>query len=541
MIEYLANANQSGPRKPVGPWGPLPEQDAVAGLQLLQDAVIVPGPELGSDERLQALVRVLGLQQDVDVAVALPYDTSGVAGQPLLSTDNMELADELRPLLPLPGADTAKGQQATRDRDWVGVPLPGKAGLLAHLYVFGHAGGQPVSALSRQLATSLAAVTAAAIDSAGARAESRQDHRWLQASIEINRKLITGYDDEVEVWQLIAQHAVDVAEARTVTLCMPSRYHKDMMRVVVAAGEGAERLTGNEYPIAGSLTGQVMSAGRGQLGAPDDAWYQPSEADGMIAETMGIPLQSARGPRGAIMLNRSADRPPFTTAEVKLAEDFADRAVLALELSEANAIRHRLEAVEERERIAADLHDHVIQQLFATGLRLQSSTHLTEDTELRKRLTHSVDALDETIQQIRTTIFTLSFDADPETSLRAKLITLVTELEPVLGTRPHLQFLGPVDTVGTPELIEDAVAVVRESLTNVAKHAQATRVDLTVDARGGHLSVTVRDNGVGVGPSRRRSGRANLERRAVARGGSMQLESPAAEGTVLIWTVPTRN
>lgn len=306
MIEHLARVQRYEPRKPVGPWGPLAEQDAVAGLQLVQDAVIAAGPELVVEERLLAMVQVLGLQDGIEAAVAVPYDASGEAGPPLMSTEDPALVAALLPLLQRPGAD------AQHDRDWVGVPLPGRNGLVAHLYIFGPAGGPPVSALNRQLSTSLAAVTAAAIESAGVRAERRQDHRWLQASIEINRKLITGYDDEMEVWQLIARHAVDVAEAWTVTLCMPSRYHQDLMRVVVAAGHGAEQLVGDEYPIAGSLTGQVMATGHGQLGAPDDAFYQPSEADTTIAETMGIPLQSARGPRGALVLSRSVEQPPFT-------------------------------------------------------------------------------------------------------------------------------------------------------------------------------------------------------------------------------------
>jgi signal transduction histidine kinase len=220
-----------------------------------------------------------------------------------------------------------------------------------------------------------------------------------------------------------------------------------------------------------------------------------------------------------------------------MATTFATHASVALELADGRRDQQRLLLLEDRARIARDLHDHVVQQLFAAGLMIQATaSHLTDERD-SAALQNVVGAMDDAIRQIRTLIFQLR----PSTSggLRSAIMDVVAEVRPVLVCDPRLGFDGPVDSVSSEDLAHDVTAVVREALTNVGKHAEASAVQLTVHATTSQLTVTVSDNGRGMGDPDRRSGLDNMERRAVERGGSMVLaEIPDLDGTTLVWTVP---
>ncbi|HEY9468096.1 MAG TPA: histidine kinase, partial [Propionibacteriaceae bacterium] len=190
---------------------------------------------------------------------------------------------------------------------------------------------------------------------------------------------------------------------------------------------------------------------------------------------------------------------------------------------------------EDRDRIARDLHDHVIQRLFAAGLSLQSTAG-TVDDRAKQRLMRTIEELDETIKQIRTTIFALHEDSSP--SLRGTALAVVDQLTPLLPVRPNLVFAGPLDTVADDAIITDVEAVLRESLINVSKHAHATEIRIRVQADENRLELTVIDNGIGLGESTRRSGLANLNRRAERRGGYLDAGSSPDGGLRLQWSIP---
>lgn len=215
-----------------------------------------------------------------------------------------------------------------------------------------------------------------------------------------------------------------------------------------------------------------------------------------------------------------------------------ENARLFTEVAKARADRERLDLLEERGRIARDLHDHVIQQLFGTGLELQSIAGLTGDIAVRERIVQSVAQLDASISQIRTVIFALTVNSDdPRPAVRHAIIDLANEVAPSLPDTPAVSFSGPVDLMVTGTLVEDVMAVCREALTNVVRHASATRTSVDLSIVDSSIVLTISDNGVGLSKTERRSGLANLEQRAAARGGEFTIAS-SKKGTTLHWSVP---
>jgi signal transduction histidine kinase len=234
---------------------------------------------------------------------------------------------------------------------------------------------------------------------------------------------------------------------------------------------------------------------------------------------------------------RTRYRPSFTDSDVTMTTMFAGQMALALELAEHRAHRERLALLDERDRIARDLHDHVIQRLFAIGLAVQSTSAIV-DGVAAKRLLASVDDIDDTIGQIRATIYRLTGPIlSSYASVRSQADRLIDELEPVLGFRADLDVRGPVDFGVDEEIVEDFVAVVREALSNVARHAHATNASVGVTVTPTVMTVQVCDNGRGMGSIDRRSGLANLRARAERRGGTLTVASSSA-GTTLVWSIP---
>jgi signal transduction histidine kinase len=258
-----------------------------------------------------------------------------------------------------------------------------------------------------------------------------------------------------------------------------------------------------------------------------------------VGPVLAVPLVGSRRGHGVLWAARLVGGPTFTAAELDMAGSFANHAAIAIELAEARVEQQRVAMLDERERIAADLHDHVIQRLFASGLTLHSVAMAAQDGATKQRLLATVQDLDDTISQIRTTIFQL--EQGPATGpagVRTRLLAVLADVGPALGFDPGLRLSGVLEDRLATDLVDDLLAVLREALTNVARHAQATRADVEVAATGDELTVEVTDDGVGMGAVTRRSGLANLRRRAEQRGGSLAVSARAPSGTVVRWSVP---
>jgi signal transduction histidine kinase len=252
---------------------------------------------------------------------------------------------------------------------------------------------------------------------------------------------------------------------------------------------------------------------------------------------MVLPLIGSADVFGTLTIARKTGRPTFTPADLAMSAGFAGHASLAHELALARSDKQRVALLEDRDRIARDLHDHVIQQLFAIGLSLEGlAASVGPDKDVAAKLHDRVNDIDRTIRQIRTSIFELRGPLGPGTGgVRQRLLEVASDLTPALGFSPRIAFSGNLDSALTGDIADDAVACVREAVTNAAKHANARSVEVDVAVVGDELTVTVLDDGAGIGPVERSSGLTNLRARAARYGGSLDVSSRASGGTQLLW------
>jgi signal transduction histidine kinase len=421
---------------------------------------------------------------------------------------------------------------------FLGVPIRSRESVFGNLYLTDRADGGPFTAEDEELVLALAATAGIAIENARLYEESRRRQEWLRASGEISRQLLDPEADYSETLRHIATSVKRLAAADVVTLVRPTEDDPLQLEVIVATGAAERELVGLRYATGNSIAWRAMQEGHGvRLESVDQQpdVYLHLRPYVPVSHAMALPLRGETGPRGAIVAGRMIPHGPFTNADLDMAEAFAGQAAIALELSDARADQQRLGVLEDRDRIARDLHDHVIQRLFAAGLSLQSIA--VDDEAVDQRLTRTVAELDETIGQIRSTIFALQDDSSR--SLRGTALAVVDQLTQLLAARPNLQLIGPLDTIADDEqIIADIEAVLRESLTNVAKHAQASHIRIRLKADKQRLDLTVIDDGIGLGRSPRRSGLANLKRRAERHGGYLDVSNAPEGGLRLQWSIP---
>jgi signal transduction histidine kinase len=251
-----------------------------------------------------------------------------------------------------------------------------------------------------------------------------------------------------------------------------------------------------------------------------------------------VPLGPAGDVRGVLTAGRHQGGFPLSPPAVEMVTTFAAQAGIGIELAEHRRDSQRLALFEDRDRIARDLHDLVIQRLFATGMSLQGATALIRDSEVAHRVEQAVDALDETIKDIRSAIFSLQARGqEDQPGLRTRILSIMEEMTGPLGHQPGLRMGGQLDTRVPGAIAEQLLAALREALANVAKHAHASRTNVTVEA-GTDLVLLVRDDGLGLPETTRGSGLDNLADRANELGGTFHVDPAEGGGTDLEWRVP---
>ncbi|MCW2647752.1 MAG: hypothetical protein JWP07_3861 [Pseudonocardiales bacterium] len=428
---------------------------------------------------------------------------------------------------------------------FLGVPVRVRDRVFGNLYLTERDGGE-FTAEDEELVTALAATAGVAIENARLFEETERRQRWLQASTQITQQLLSSEGEEP--LNLIARETLEVADADIVTVVLPTANGQRLM-VEVAAGMRADELTGYTYSMHDTLAGLSFDSGRPVLvgDVTEDSKFRVHLSEVLpVGPVMVLPLIGSQRMRGALVVGRLHGRHRFDEADLAMATTFANHAATALELADARADQQRVVLLEDRDRIARDLHDHVIQRLFAAGLTVQSVAAGMGGDERAERLDRVVAGIDETIRQIRTSIFQLRGQLGPQTgTVRVRLLGVLAEVTPLLPFEPRLRFAGPIDSVVPESVVDDLEAVVREALTNVARHAQATHADVALTASATQVVLEVADDGVGIGATERRSGLANLRERAERHNGSLVLTSPAPQdppttgkGTHLRWTIP---
>lgn len=360
--------------------------------------------------------------------------------------------------------------------------------------------------------------------------------RQLEAVIEVTRQLLAGASLEDTI-ALTLRRARELVDAAGAWLVMPSG--PDALSIRAASGLGEADLVGIELSASTSRSARVLATG--ELHIVDDmsvATNVPAPAGGLrLGPGVYVPLGAEDEPIGVLVTARRRGEPAFAKSELDLVRIFSAAVAVALTLGETRHELERLRLVEEDERIARDLHDTIVQRAFAVGMSLEAVRRLANGPVL-DRIDAAVDGLDEMIRELRNAIFHLSHPIESG-SLRAKVSDLAEELAGPLGFAPRVAFRGPVDERIGGELAGELLQVCREALSNVARHARASAVDLAVVVEDGWAVLAVKDNGVGVGTvPTAGSGLANMAARAKRLGGSFEIDRGEPAGAVLTWRIP---
>ncbi|MCW2878482.1 MAG: Histidine kinase [Sphaerisporangium sp.] len=421
---------------------------------------------------------------------------------------------------------------------FLGVPIRVREEVFGNLYLTEKRGGGDFEEEDEDIVIALATAAGVAIENARMYEETRRREVWLQASSEVTTSLLSGAGSH-DVLTLMARRAREMADADVAVVLLPSA-GGEKLRVMIADGVAAEDITAVEVVVADSLSGRAFTGGEPVVVTDLAETEIPAViSDGLrIGPAVAVPLGAAGAVRGVLSLGKRSGRIPFSQSHVRMLHSFAGQASIALELAEAREDAERLGLLEDRDRIAKDLHDVVIQRLFAIAMTLMSAVRLVDRPEASSRLQHAIDELDGTIRQIRSTIFALQTPPDATPGLRGQIVELVEAARGHLGFMPGLRMEGPLDNRVPPEPAEHLLAVLRETLSNVVRHARARRADVGVEVVGGWLTLVVEDDGIGPPTGGRNSGLRNLRDRAMGLGGSFAVECAGEHGTRVSWRVP---
>ncbi|TDU83804.1 histidine kinase/DNA gyrase B/HSP90-like ATPase [Kribbella voronezhensis] len=425
-------------------------------------------------------------------------------------------------------------------RSFLGVPIRTRDHAFGNLYLTEKAEGADFTEEDERTVTALAAAAGVVIDNARLYADTERRRRWHEVTAEITQLMLGDFDAQ-QILQLIAARAREVSGSVLGAVLLQEGGH-----LVIRAIDGPaafDDYLGRSMPADRPILSDVLG-GDEQVVVEDlsTLFKETGElADfpelGELGRTILAPLPAGEGSTGGILLV-AAERGAVlaVTVGTDLVRMFANQATLALDRAEAQQTRSVLAVLEDRDRIARDLHDLVIQRLFATGLQLQGM-HRMVRPEVQERITRSVEDIDATIRDLRGAIFELQ-SGPGRPSLRSDIQTLVDEYTGPLGFRPDLIVTGPIDSAVPASVRPQIVAAVRESLSNVVRHARAGSVKVEIIVTGADVTARITDDGIGITSTDRRSGLRNLEDRATALGGAVRLESNQPHGTVLELRAP---
>ncbi|WP_158843360.1 sensor histidine kinase [Saccharothrix deserti] len=413
---------------------------------------------------------------------------------------------------------------------FLGVPVHVRGEVFGNLYLTDKEDGADFTRADQEVVVAVAAAAGIAIENARLYEQSRQREVWLRASNEVTNALLTGTPDR-HALRLVAVRARLAADGMNALLALPDA--QDHLSIRVMDGELPGFGVSRDGPAL-----EVFDTGHAKVldGLP---------GHDRIGPVVFVPLAAGDRVLGVLMVARARGQRAFDRSDVAMVESFARQAALILEFTRATGAGRRLAVLEDRDRIARDLHDLVVQRLFGLGLGLQSMNGLVEQPMVAQRLADFVNEVDQTIREIRRTIFSLQEPPAGSTDLRGRLMKVVQESTRLLGFEPSLTMDGPIDSVVPDHVRPDLLATLREALANAARHASAKKVEvaIVVDRAATELRLVVRDDGGGL-PSRRgrhTGGLVNMAARAARWDGSCEVDSTEGEGVTVTWCVPLRS
>ncbi|MER5400450.1 GAF domain-containing protein [Streptomyces sp. NPDC002599] len=430
-------------------------------------------------------------------------------------------------------------------RSFLGVPIRVQGEIFGNLYLTEKRGGGTFDDDDLDMLRVLATEAGIAIGNARLYEAAQQRERWIDGSVAVTTALLAGGDAE-DALQIVAEQARRLSGSAAGIVLLPAE--EGGLEVVAVASDHPSKALGVIVPPESELATELRD---GKPVFLADASADPrlrTDLTQTYGPVMMLPLQSDGRVLGALLTPRSRGGRQFTESERTVATQFASQAALALMMAESRRDRERLAVYEDRDRIARDLHDLVIQRLFATGMMLESAQRRSNVPEVRRGVGTAVDELDVTIQEIRTAIFALrQGPAETPSGLSTRVLREINMVAVPLGFHPGHRFTGPVDTLVGELTGKNLVAALREALSNAFRHAGASRIEVSVDAdvllpdgRPG-VRLAVADDGVGIPDGGRRSGLKNLGRRAESLGGASWYGPGIGEdggGTTVVWQVP---
>ncbi|AZP18940.1 GAF domain-containing protein [Streptomyces aquilus] len=430
-------------------------------------------------------------------------------------------------------------------RGFLGLPIRVQGEIFGNLYLTEKHGGQPFNDYDLTMVRVLATEAGIAIGNARLYEAAKQREHWIDGSVAVTTALLSGGDAD-DALQVVAEQARKLSGSAAGIVLLPA--DEGGLEIAAVAADRPSAMLGTIVPPESGIVAELLD---GQAVFLEDAAGDPRVITTLAhgyGPTMMVPLHSDGRILGALVTPRARGERPFTETERTLAVQFASQAALALMMADAQRDRERLAVYEDRDRIARDLHDLVIQRLFATGMLLESAQRGSVVPEVREGVGNAVDELDVTIQEIRTAIFALQQGpAEAPSGLRTRVLREINTAAVPLGFKPSHRFVGPVDALVGDLTGKNLIAALREALSNAFRHARASRIEVVVDAdailpdgRKG-VRLTVADDGVGIPDGGRRSGLKNLKRRAESLGGDSRHGPGIGEdggGTTVVWEAP---
>lgn len=487
----------------------------------------------------------VGIDDDLRARIGALPSGRGVLGQLISEPRPLRLAD-----ISDHPASAGVPENHPPMKSFLGVPIRCRGRVFGNLYLTEKHGGRAFTVEDQEVVVALSAAAGVAIENARLFEHSRRRERWLRASQEVTKALMSAPAD-TNALGLIARQARLASDGLLAAVAVPAP--GGGMRLEAVDGRDANPPLGAKLPEASAVVDEALRTNRPvRLDGPRGTAALRGDGDDGLRPALGEPESSLAIPMvtGADLLGLLIIGwgHPVSHDDVDhtMMQTFAVQAALALEYARAQRHSRQLAVYQDRDRIGRDMHDLVIQRLFAVGLGLQGISRLVETPVVGTRIGEAMTDIDQTIRDIRRTIFSLQPLPEPNggPSLRSQLLRAVQEPAAVLGFEPRLVLEGPLDSAVPDEIRPDLQAVLREALTNVTRHAHASSVtvEVAVDARGERVHLAVRDDGVSV-PSDPPpgSGLANIAARAHRWHGGYSVGAGAEGGTQVTWTVPLRS
>lgn len=427
-------------------------------------------------------------------------------------------------------------------RSFLGVPIRIRDEVYGNLYLTQKRGGAVFDEDDEILVTVLSSAAGVAIQNARLFEESQRQQRWLSASSEVTRRLLAGAAVE-DVLGFVTQRTLEITGADSVVLAVPDE-ESGYLTIGHAAGSGAQAALGLRLPAEASISGEVLAFG--QPVTVEDFRHDMRAAEAVrkalnIGPAIVFPLGGPGNVRGVLTVGSRPGAMPLSNATAEIVTTFAAQAGIALELDARRTEAELLAVFHDRDRIARDLHDQAIQRIYASGMKLQGTIPMVRPQAAQERVSSVVDDLDTAINDIRHAIFALHAPRSKEAAgLRAQVAAVIDEMTGPMDVSASVRIAGKLDELVPPEMGEDVLLVLREALSNAVRHGKASAVDMTIEL-GAELCLLVRDDGVGMPETSRRSGLANLAYRAEQYNGTFTIGPAAGGGTQLQWRVPLPN